>query len=431
MIRHFMNYKIFSTIAIATFMMSSCSDNWAPSTDDEGVGQLRMDAINVTNAENVINRAGVDVSNFIVSINNADGETVKRWKYSEMPEVVTLPVDEGYYIDVISHNQEKAAWEAPFFKGSSEKFNIVKNQLTNAGTITCKLSNIKVSIKFADDLKKIMEDDCKVTVIANDAGLLEFTANETRSGYFQAIEGSSTLVATFTGTIRGSYEEIRKVYTDVEAGQHRIITYSVKSGDPTIPDENGNIDIADGISIDMTTIDESVNGNVSTDEDIIDGDRPGQEEPVNPEPDQPTPDEPSEKFFTFNTSISLTETNQAVEGKDYSIDIVSVNPLANLKVKIESNYLNDEFLASVGLVSEFDLANLTPELTAMLGEGGFGFPTGDQVKGSKSVKFDLTPFIPLLNLSPTPNDIHKFHLTVVDDKNNSETVVLTFISGVE
>ena len=426
-----MNYKIFSTIAIATFMMSSCSDNWAPSTDDEGVGQLRMDAINVTNAENVINRAGVDVSNFIVSINNADGETVKRWKYSEMPEVVTLPVDEGYYIDVISHNQEKAAWEAPFFKGSSEKFNIVKNQLTNAGTITCKLSNIKVSIKFADDLKKIMEDDCKVTVIANDAGLLEFTANETRSGYFQAIEGSSTLVATFTGTIRGSYEEIRKVYTDVEAGQHRIITYSVKSGDPTIPDENGNIDIADGISIDMTTIDESVNGNVSTDEDIIDGDRPGQEEPVNPDPDQPTPDEPSEKFFTFNTSISLTETNQAVEGKDYSIDIVSVNPLANLKVKIESNYLTDEFLAGVGLVSEFDLANLTPELSAMLGEGGFGFPTGDQVKGSKSVKFDLTPFIPLLNLSPTPNDIHKFHLTVVDDKNNSETVVLTFISGVE
>ena len=426
-----MNYKIFSTIAIATFMMSSCSDNWAPSTDDEGVGQLRMDAINVTNAENVINRAGVDVSNFIVSINNADGETVKRWKYSEMPEVVTLPVDEGYYIDVISHNQEKAAWEAPFFKGSSEKFNIVKNQLTNAGTITCKLSNIKVSIKFADDLKKIMEDDCKVTVIANDAGLLEFTANETRSGYFQAIEGSSTLVATFTGTIRGSYEEIRKVYTDVEAGQHRIITYSVKSGDPTIPDENGNIDIADGISIDMTTIDESVNGNVSTDEDIIDGDRPGQEEPVYPEPDQPTPDEPSEKFFTFNTSISLTETNQAVEGKDYSIDIVSVNPLANLKVKIESNYLTDEFLAGVGLVSEFDLANLTPELSAMLGEGGFGFPTGDQVKGSKSVKFDLTPFIPLLNLSPTPNDIHKFHLTVVDDKNNSETVVLTFISGVE
>lgn len=426
-----MNYKIFSTIAIATFMMSSCSDNWAPSTDEEGVGQLHMEAINVTNAENVINRASVDVSNFIITINNAEGETVKRWKYSEMPEIVTLPVDEGYYIDVISHNQEKAAWDAPFFKGSSEKFNIVKNQLTNAGTITCKLSNIKVSVRFADDLKNIMEDDCKVTVVANDEGMLEFTADETRSGYFQAIEGSTTLIATFSGTIRGSYEEIRKVYTDVEAGQHRIITYSVKSGDSTIPDENGNIDISNGISVDMSTIDESIDGNVSTDEDIIDGDRPGQEEPINPDPDDPNPDNPEVDYFTFNTSISLTDINEALEGKDYVVGILSVNPLSNLKVKIESNYLTEEFLASVGLVSEFDLANLTPELESKLGEGGFGFPTGDEVKGNTSVNFDLTPFIPLLNLSPTPNDIHKFHLTVVDDQNNSETVVLTFISGVE
>ena len=426
-----MNYKIFSTIAIATFMMSSCSDNWAPSTDEDGVGRLHMEAINVTNAENVINRASVDVSNFIITINNAEGETVKRWKYSEMPEIVTLPVDEGYYIDVISHNQEKAAWDAPFFKGSSEKFNIVKNQLTNAGTITCKLSNIKVSVRFADDLKNIMEDDCKVTVVANDEGMLEFTADETRSGYFQAIEGSTTLIATFTGTIRGSYEEIRKVYTDVEAGQHRIITYSVKSGDSTIPDENGNIDISNGISVDMSTIDESIDGNVSTDEDIIDGDRPGQEEPINPDPDDPNPDNPDVDYFTFNTSISLTDINEALEGKDYVVGILSVNPLSNLKVKIESNYLTEEFLASVGLVSEFDLANLTPELESKLGEGGFGFPTGDEVKGNTSVNFDLTPFIPLLNLSPTPNDIHKFHLTVVDDQNNSETVVLTFISGVE
>lgn len=413
-------------------MMSSCSDNWTPSTDDEGVGQLCMEAIDVTNAENVINRANIDVSNFIVTVNNAEGETVKQWKYAEMPEVITLPVGEGYYIDVISHNQEKAAWDAPFFKGSSEKFDIVKNQLTNAGTVTCKLSNIKVTVRFSDNLKAIMEDDCKVTVIANDEGRLEYTPDETRAGYFQTIEGSSTLIATFTGTIRGSYEEIRKVYTDVEAGQHRIITYSVKSGDPTVPDENGNIDITDGISVDMSTIDESIDGNVTPDEDVIDGDRPGQEEPADPGTgDEEDPEEPSVDYFTFDTTISLTEVNEAVEGNEYVVNINSVNPLSNLKVKIESNYLTDEFLASVGLVSEFDLANLDADLESKLGEGGFGFPTGDAVKGQTSVRFDLTPFIPLLNLSPTPNDIHKFHLTVVDDQNNSETVVLTFISGVE
>lgn len=428
-----MKYKIFSTLAVAALLMSSCHDNWTPGAKDDGMGQLRMEAIDVTNAENVIKRAGVDVSGFIVTVNNAEGKTIDQWLYSQMPEIVTLPVGEGYTIDVISHNQEKAAWEAPFFKGTSKKFNIVKNQLTNAGTVTCKLSNIKVSIRFSEDLKKIMEEDCKVTVIANDEGRLEFGPAETRSGYFQAIEGSTTLIATFSGTIRGNYEEIRKVYSDVEAGQHRIITYSVKGGDPTVPDENGNINISDGISIDMSTVDESIEGNVAPDEDVIEGNRPGQEDPENPEnPDKPNPDEPKDDVFTFDTAISLDKVNEAVEGNDYSVVIKSTNPLTNLKVKIESGYLTDEFLGSVGLVSEFDLANLTPELEQTLGDPeGFNFPVGNNVKGQTEVTFNLTPFIPLLNLSPTPNDIHKFHLTAVDDKGNEKTVVLTFISGVE
>lgn len=429
-----MRYKIFSTLAVTTLLLSSCHDNWTPAADDDGEGQLRMEAIDVTNAENVIKRAGVDVSNFIVTVNNSEGKQVQQWTYSQMPEIVTLPVGDGYTIDVISHNQEKAAWDAPYFKGTSDKFNIVKNQLTNAGTVTCKLSNIKVSIRFSDDLKKIMEDDCKVTVIANDEGRLEFGPEETRSGYFQALEGSSTLIATFSGTIRGNYEEIRKVYTDVEAGQHRIITYSIKGGDPTIPDEEGGIDISEGITIDMSTIDESIEGNVAPGEDVIEGDRPGQEEPEEPEiPDTPdNPDDPKDEFFDFETAISLDKVNEAVEGNDYSVVIKSVNPLTNLKVKIESGYLTEDFLDTVGLVTEFDLANLPADLEQKLGDPeGFNFPVGDNVRGQKEVTFNLTPFIPLLNLSTTPNDIHKFHLTVVDDKGNEETVILTFISGVE
>ena len=425
-----MKYKIYSTIAIATLMMSSCHDNWTPAAEEDGMGQLRMEAIDVTNAENVIKRAGLDVSNFIVTVNDAEGQKVQQWKFAEMPEIMTLPVGENYSIDVISHVQQKAAWDAPYFKGSSEKFNIVKNQLTNVGTVTCKLSNIKVSIRFSEELKALMAEDCKVTVIANDEGTLEFGPNETRSGYFEAVEGSSTLIATFTGTVGGGYEEIRKIYTDVEAGQHRIITYSVKAGDPTIPDENGQINVGNGITIDMTTIDESIDGNVAVDEDVIEGDRPGQEDPIDPDP-EPGPDEPGEEYFTFDTAISLTETNPAIEGNDYSIVIKSVNPLNNLKVKIESGYLTEEFLGSVGLVPEFDLADLTPELEAQLGDGGFGFPTGNEVRGQTEVTFDLTPFIPLLNLSPTPNDIHKFHLTVIDDQGNEKTITLTFISGVE
>lgn len=35
---------------------------------------------------NVIKRAGVDVSNFIVTVNDAEGKQMQQWKFAEMPE---------------------------------------------------------------------------------------------------------------------------------------------------------------------------------------------------------------------------------------------------------------------------------------------------------------------------------------------------------
>ena len=98
-----MKLKIFSTLAIATCLLSSCHDNWTPSDEADGVGQLRMEAIDITNAETVINRAGYDVSDFIVTVNDAEGKSLQQWTFAQMPEIVTLPVGDNYTIDVISH----------------------------------------------------------------------------------------------------------------------------------------------------------------------------------------------------------------------------------------------------------------------------------------------------------------------------------------
>ena len=54
---------------------------------------------------------------------------------------------------------------------------------------------------------------------------------------FEAIEGSSTLVVTFTSTIGGKLVELRKTFTDIEAGQHHKLTFKAKDGNGTIPDE--------------------------------------------------------------------------------------------------------------------------------------------------------------------------------------------------
>lgn len=418
-----MKIKIYSLLAIGIALGTvSCSDNWEPKTDESQCGQLAKSSIEVINGENVINRASVDVSDFIVSINDPQGTLAGQWKYSDMPELITLPVKDGYTAKVISHNQEKAAWEAPYFEGVSEKFNIENNKITKIATISCKLANIKVSIRYSEGMRKAMGDDCKVTVIANDDGSLEFLPDETRSGYFQAVEGSSTLVATFTGTVNGHMEEVRRIFTDVEAGQHRIITYKIKTGDGTVPDETGTIDPVNGISVDMSTVDESVEGNVTPGEDVIEGNRPGKEDPDEGSGEQ------GELIKITSETISIEGDNIPEEGKNYIVDIESVNPLSHLIVDIISESLNKEMLKGVGLDSHFDLAE-PGDLAVALGTpepDGFGFPIEDDVVGQTKVTFNITTFVPLLNIFP--GETHVFKLTVEDNKGNKKEVNLTFKS---
>lgn len=268
-----MKTGFYSIAVAAAVLFASCSDDWTPNMENDGVGQLAKGDINIINGENLLCSASVDVSGFIFAVSDSKGAVVSQWIYGQMPEVVTIPVGSEYIAKVISHNQQKAAWEAPYFEGVSESFDIVKNRETELGVIQCKLSNIKVSVRFSDDLKNVMSDDCKVTVIANDEGLLEYTPDETRAGYFEAVEGSTTFITTLTGTINGHYVEIRRAYTDVAAGQHRIISYTL------VPDETGAIDASSSIAINIATIDESIEGNVYTGED--DNDSLGNEDSDN------------------------------------------------------------------------------------------------------------------------------------------------------
>lgn len=417
-------------------MSTACSDDWEANTGGNGNGQLSVGDINVVNGETAISRAA-STDNFIVSVADADGRQVGNLIYSKMPELIDLPVGIGYKVTVMSHEQQPQAWDMPYYEGESDNFDIQLGKITKIGTITAGFSNIAVTVRYTDEMKEAMGADCVVNVVANNNGSLDFVPSETRTGYFQALPDSPTMVATFSGTIKGSKVELRKIYKDVVAGNHYYITFGIKSPSTDVPEETGDIfvDPDTGISIDMNVDNQDVPGNVDVDEDNLgDADRPGHEDPKDPEiPDNPNqPDDPGKELYTFDTAMSLDETMEAKEGGDYALTIKSVNPLTNLKVRIESNYLTDAFLKSVYLQSEFDLANLSPELEAALSDPeSFNFPTGNKIVGQTKVDFNLTPFIPLLNLSPTPNDIHKFHLTMIDNQGNEKTITLTFISGVQ
>ncbi|MDE7426874.1 MAG: DUF4493 domain-containing protein [Muribaculaceae bacterium] len=433
-----MKTKFLSLVAVllSVLSFSSCDDSPWVNADKEGQVRLSDLDVEVSNQEKVIGRASYDVSDFIVTITNQSGAVVSRQRYAELPEILTLPVGK-YTVNVVSHDVQKAEWEKPYFKGS-QSFEITDGKITTVDPVVCKFSSLKVSIKYSEDLLALMAEDAKVTVIANDNGMLEYGKTETRAGYFEVVDGSTTLVATFSGRVKDTDVELRKVYSDIAAGQHRIITFSLKSGDPTQPDVFGTIDPTTGTYIDVTYEDEDLGGNVGSDEEIINpGTRPGQEGP-NPGgegPDVPNPpgpdnpDDPTTEAATFTTANPLLDLNgvnnaSELDGTEVIVKIDCPKLFASLIVTIDSDGLTEEVLGDVGLAKTFDLAS---PATAELAEGlsGLGLPCGDEVKGQSSCNFDITQFMSLLGIYPGSN---KFIIEVTDQAGNHSKLTLVINS---
>lgn len=371
----------------------------------------------------------VDFSNYIVTVTSKEGTSAPQtWAYKDVPEVLTLTAGE-YTLSVESHQVEKAAWEAPYYKGSQD-FTVTAGKITNIGTVTAAFSSIRVSVTFSKDLAEALGDDAKVTIEVNDEGLLEFTPGETRSGYFKHLEGSFTMVAHFTGTVDGAYTEHHQPFADVAAGQHRMVTYSLK-GAPTPPEATGSIDPTTGISLDVDVIDVPIDENVTTEEDVI---NPGHQRPTEDpdeqggiDPEDPTPDDPVAGEINFaasagSTSLDLAgETNAVGYTGDAIVEISVTKGIANLIVTISSD--NPDFtdtLPDMGMDKPFDLAYPSDDIKANC-DDLLHFPYGDAVIGKTFVEFNITDFMPLL---PTFPGHHTFLIEVKDLDGNSKTLTL-------
>ena len=94
------------------------------------------------------------------------------------------------------------------------------------------------------------------------------------------------------------------------------------------------------------------------------------------------------------------------------------NGISTFTVRIDSPLLSAEELASIGLSSNLDLVNPGSMASAL---SGLGFPVN--IGGETSVSFNISKFIPMLELlgSGTSN----FHLTVTDSKGNTQTKTIT------
>lgn len=432
--------SILAGLVLGMGALSSCSDDWNPGLED-ATGSVALSSLapDLSDAQKLMtstsSRASVDLKDFKVNVTDLSGDGgVRSYTYSTMPEVLTLPVG-NYRLDIESHEVQKAEWERPYYKGSKE-FKVEAGKITNIGVVECSFASIRVSVIFSDELRKIMGDDVKVTILVNDEGTLDFTPDETRSAYFAYVNNSTTLAAHFEGTVDGNPAFDHLVFTDLEPGQHRKIIYQTKKG-PGIPDQEGNIKPG-GINVDSDVIVEDIDGNIVVGEENIEGKRPwGEEDPVGPGPEEPGPgpEEPGDdKAATFtpttdNLKLAPAENDVAnfPAGTEAIVNIDCPKGFAHLVVKIETSNAGFESAVSDMLPLSFDLADLDADLAASLGKpDGLGFPVNGEVVGATSAVFDITQFVPLL---ASFQGTHKFIITVTDSEGKAETTGLIFVKN--
>ncbi len=343
-------------------------------------------------------------------------EPCATYLFSEMPEVVTLPVGAIRAVASFGENAPQA-WEAPYYSGETQ-FIISSGKVTdNIDPIVARLSNVRVTISFAPGLKEKMAADAKVTVVVGENGTLDFTAeDESRSGYFAHVKNSQTLTATFSGKVDGFQTVETKGYDNVEPGHHYHITFKLHD-----PAEDGEGDINGSVSVDASVADVDMNVSVDDEDEPIEDDmRPVEGDPENPDkPDVPGPT-PGEK-----TAPAITPAEPAGENAGMNkVNLDTRNSTDNLycafkvtseaeggitefKVTINSDKLTPDELTGVGLAQNLDLVN-PGDLAGAL--EGLGFPIN--VGGSKSVDFNITSFLPMLAALGSGNS--DFVLTVTD-----------------
>ena len=379
-------------------------------------------------------RAGVDVSNFLLTIKNSQGEQVEQYTYSEMPEIISLPV--GTYT-VVASSAEAATngFDVPFYTGSTEQFTIKENELTEVSALTCRLANVMISVEYDEELRKLMGEDVVTTVKIGDNSL-DIPSSETRKAYLIAPASAGSMDITLKGTIDGeSVTEVKRV-DNVQAGQYNIIKYVLNSvDDGTNSNVGGNLNIAINIDSSMTSSDETVGVNPGEEPGIDDFPTDGGEEPGDGDGDggdesgseqnMPTivGTDFNGKTFDISKDVLTVTKGQSVS---LSVTLLAPNKMAHVYVTIDSETLTEDVLVGVNLAKNFDLAE-PGDLEA--GLKGLGFPTGTDVIGKEEIPFDITQFTSLLGIYGAAN--HNFIIRVVDQQGLEVTETLKIKSVVK
>lgn len=431
-------FLICLTLMAVLFTFSACHSEKMETGATDVTGQLSLASMKMEvdlKVDTVYpqSRAGVDVSNFLLTIKNSQGEQVEQYTYSEMPEIISLPV--GTYT-VVASSAEAATngFDVPFYTGSTEQFTIKENELTEVSALTCRLANVMISVEYDEELRKLMGEDVVTTVKIGDNSL-DIPSSETRKAYLIAPASAGSMDITLKGTIDGeSVTEVKRV-ENVQAGQYNIIKYVLSPVDDGNNSVGGNLNIAINIDSSMTSSDETVGVNPGEEPGIDDFPTDGGEEPGDGDGDGGDESGSEQNMptivgtdFNGNTFDISKDVLTVTKGQSVSLSVtlLAPNKMAHVYVTIDSETLTEDVLVGVNLAKNFDLAE-PGDLEA--GLKGLGFPTGTDVIGKEEIPFDITQFTSLLGIYGAAN--HNFIIRVVDQQGLEVTETLKIKSVVK
>lgn len=422
-------FLICLTLMAVLFTFSACHSEKMETGATDVTGQLSLASMKMEvdlKVDTVYpqSRAGVDVSNFLLTIKNSQGEQVEQYTYSEMPEIISLPV--GTYT-VVASSAEAATngFDVPFYTGSTEQFTIKENELTEVFALTCRLANVMISVEYDEELRKLMGEDVVTNVKIGDNSL-DIPSSETRKAYLIAPASAGSMDITLKGTIDGeSVTEVKRV-DNVQAGQYNIIKYVLNSvDDGTNSNVGGNLNIAINIDSSMTSSDETVGVNPGEEPGIDDFPTDGGEEPGDGDGDS---DGDGEGGITSDINITgkklgdssfdIDQTQTITGATTLIVGIEAPAGIQNLKVKITSAG-NDDFNGIGEGLGEFDLAHsdsMNENAQAMIPV--LGLPIDDAVLNQTNLDFNISKFTSMLSGF---KGTHTFKIAVTDNQGKTES----------
>lgn len=394
-----MKTKLYNFIAAGLVLLAgACTDDWQHVDNQEGSLDLSSMGISASD-ENEAQQAGassradVDYDNFIITIfdNHGLSQDDWQWTFATMPEVIRLPVGNGYKVVVESHEIKPAAWSEPYFIGS-ETFDIKEDEITRLGTILCYFHSLKVTVIFEDEFKKRMSADSKVSIFRHSTpDKLDFKRDETRSGYFEHNDGPATVVAIFDGMVDGNAMTDQNVYTVEKPGMHLVIKYGVQPN-PQVPSPTGTANTA-GVQLDVQFEVVSSSSMVEIDEDKLPGtDRPGQEQ----QPEQPDEPKPAEAATFTPDGVVLNQDNKLSDVTKAIVNITCPEGFQKLEVTIDSETLSAADLRDIGLDGTFDLCNPGSMKTTL--DNLLKINSGEAIKGQTYMEFNVSELVGLLGV---------------------------------